>query len=404
MKALFQVLVLICFSTSHAFASREFLVIARNEKNKGIEQKVVLSDLESINSFDGKFFKIVKGKSEEPISFEAESPTLLRAATVYYHLTKARNYFIDIVKSDYVKSIPKMTIRIDLTNQFSELGHFANDNLEPQYNNALTVPAGKGFPSRGVSPWDMEIWFRPQKKVHLSEIDVNDFKAAEYKALAKQFRNLTHMQTFQRFLASVVMVVAGTSSADPFALDSVVRTAGASIILEAAYQLYDPITKAFQRKWYWLDTALIPEIIYHEYSHVALSDKLILSHSTAIIEGMADFFASQIADSPELAKSIKKYNTFSGKDAETKQNYMLQFETTDYANTDFVFGILWEMKKIVGEDIGLEFMYLLRNKLNTNSSIRVDLIEGLLQTCDSKCKSPFVDKLKILKALNSRGI
>ena len=369
MKIIFNLLIIFLSFDVSASIQKEFLAITRTEKNKAIEQNVILTDLISETSFEGEYFKIVKGKTQEAIPFDSDPATLLRAATTYYHLTKARNYFIEVVKSEHVKTLPQLTIRLDLTNQFWELGHFANDNLDPQFNNALTIPAGEGFPRRGVGPWGMEIWFRPQKKVHLSEIDVNDFKAQEYKALAKQFRSLTHMQTFQRFLASVVMVVAGTSNADLFSIDNLVRTAGSSVVLEVAYQLYDPITKLFQRKWYWLDSALVPEIIYHEFAHVALSDKLVLSHSSAVIEGMADFFAAQIADSPELATHIKKYNTFGGKDAENKQSYLLQFETTDYANTDFVFGILWEMKKIVGDDIGVEFMYELRNSLTTNSSI-----------------------------------
>ena len=41
--------------------------------------------------------------------------------------------------------MPKVTIRLELTNVFNELGHFANDNLDPQYNNALSIPAGNGF-------------------------------------------------------------------------------------------------------------------------------------------------------------------------------------------------------------------------------------------------------------------
>lgn len=399
------ILLAVFFTTlnfAHAF-EREMTAIVRDGK-WAKEKTVRLVDLVSEESFDGKYFKIVKGKGEEAVRFDADEKLTMKAATAYHHLTIARDYFINKVKSEYVKSIPKMTIRIELTNQFSELGHFAHDNMEPQYNNALTIPAGKGFERRGIAPWGMEIWFRPVKKIHLSDIKVNDLAAQEYEGLIKQFRNMMHMQTFQRFLAGVVTALTGASNANPLAIESVVRTAGSSIFMEAAYHLYHPITRLFQRKWYWLDTALVPEIIYHEYAHAALSDHLVLSHSTAIIEGMADFFAGQIANSPKLAKHIKKYNTYNGKNAKRKQEYMIQFEMTDYANTDFVFGLLWEMKKIVGEERGEAFMFELRKKLTTNSSIRKELIEGLLQTCEHMCKLPFNDKLRILKALNSRGI
>jgi hypothetical protein len=300
-----------------------------------------------------------------------------------------------------------MTIRIEHTNQFSELGHFAHDNLGPQFNNALTIPAGKGFASRGVKPWDMEIWFRPSKKVHISELRVNGSAQQEFKVLLGQFRDQTRMQSLNRFLSNVIVAYTKEQqpgAPGPFSQEALIRTVGSTLIIEAGYLLMDPLTKVLSRKWYWLDTALIPEIIYHEYAHAALSDHLVLSHSTAIIEGMADFFAGQIADSPKLANKIKKYNTYNGKNAKRKQEYMLQFEMQDYANTDFVFGMLWEMKNIVGQDKGLDFMYELRKKVTTNSGIRNELVEGILSTCDDMCDMPFNDKMRILRALNLKGL
>lgn len=385
--------------------ARSFEVVLRTESNRAKDGKVELQDLVSETSFDGKYFKIVKGKSEEPVSFDAEKELTYRAATTYHHLTVARNYFVNQVKSDFVKNMPKMTIRIEHTNQFSELGHFAHDNFDPQYNNALTIPAGKGLTSRGIKPWEVEIWFRPKKKVHLNELNVNDLANREFKVLMQSFRNQIHMQSLQRFLAQAVTAVAVPNShMDPLSINNVMRVVGSSLMMEFGYQFIDPISKATARKWYWLDTALIPEIIYHEYAHAALSDHLVLSHSTAIIEGMADFFAGQIAKSPKLAKHIKKHNTFNGKNAKKKQNYMIQFEMGEYANTDFVFGLLWELKNILGQEKGEAFMFELRKKLTTNSTIRGELIEGILQTCDELCEQPFNDKLRILKALNLRGI
>ena len=403
-----KLLILALIVPSFTFAQsldRRVEALVRTEKNKPVTDEVVLTDLISAEAFDGEHFKIVQGKGDEAIRFDAPEELTFRAATTYYHLTKARHYFINNVKSDYVANLPKMVIRIDHKNQFSELGHFAHDNMEPQFNNALTVPAGKGLASRGVKAWGMEIWFRPSKKIHLNDLKVNNSGAMEFQVLMKQFRTQIHMQSISRFLSmAIVAATAEGPGGNTFSNDSLIRTVGSSVIMEAGYQFIDPLTKLFSRKWYWLDTALVPEIIYHEYAHVALSDHLELSHSTAIIEGMADFFAGQIADSPELAKHIKKYNTYSGKDASKKKDYMIQFETTDYANTDFVFGMLWELKSIVGEDKGEAFMFELRKKVTTNSTIRGELIEGILRTCDEKCDAPFIDKVRIMKALAIRKI
>lgn len=385
--------------------AREFRAVVRTENNKATEEMVKLEDLISENSFEGSHFRIVKGKSEDAIRFDADEALVFKAATVYYHLTKARNYFVENVKSDFVARYSQMVIRIEHTNQFSELGHFAHDNLDPQSNNALTVPAGKGMTSRGVKPWGTEIWFRPVKRVHVRDLNTNGMAMQEFNVLMRGFRDQIHMQSLQKFMAnSVQSMIAGPEVPNPFALGSLMRTAGSSLIMEFGYQFIDPITKFTSRKWYWLDTAMIPEIIYHEYSHAALADHLVLSHSTAIIEGMADFFAGQIAGSPKLAKHIKKYNTYNGKNAKRKQEYTIQFELSDYANTDFVFGMLWEIKNILGEEKGEAFMFSLRKQLTTNSSIRKELIEGILKTCDEVCETPFVDKIQILKALNLRGI
>jgi hypothetical protein len=383
---------------------RSFEALIRNDSEKPVVGKVVLTNLVSHDSFEGEFFKIVKGKSNEAIKFDADEALTFRAATAYYHLMKARDYFVNKLQSSYAAQLPKMVIRIEHTNQFSELGHFAHDNYEPQYNNALTIPAGQGLAGRGIEPWGIEIWFRPSKKVHLRDLKTNNLQSQEFSVLMKSFRNQIHMQSLQKFLVGAVLVLTQDGAPNPLATENIVRTVGASVIMEAGYQFMDPITRLFTRKWYWLDTAVVPEIIYHEYAHAALSDHLELSQSTAIIEGMADFFAGKISDSPKLAMNIKKYNTYNGKDAKRKQDYMIQFEMKEYANTDFVFGLLWEMDRIIGKDSGEEFMFELRKKLRTDSSIRGQLIDGLLDTCDEVCVSPFVDKLRMLKALNLKKI
>jgi len=398
-------LLLLVFIPFSAFSQGTFDAVVRTDSNKAVVEKVLLEDLISEDSFDGKYFKIVKGKSDEALSFDSEEGMKLRAATTYYHLTKAREYFVHHLGSQYVAELPKVVIRIEHTNQFSELGHFAHDNYDPQFNNALTIPAGRGLPSKGVKPWDIEIWFRPSQRIHISELSTNDLQAQEFQGLMRKFRNQIHMQSLTRFIAQMMVSLTNPqANMNPLSAENLFRTAGSSVIMEAGYQFIDPITKFFSRKWYWLDTALIPEIIYHEYAHVALSDHLKLLESTAVIEGMADFFAGQIAHSPKLAKHIKKYNTYNGKDAKRKQNYRIEFEASDYANTDFVFGLLWELKKIVGEEDGEFFMFDLRKNVTTYSTIRTGLVEGILKTCDEKCDAPFVDKLRILKALNLKKL
>ncbi len=75
--------------------------------------------------------------------------------------------------SDYVENMGQMTIRLEITNQFSKLGHFKNDNLPAQYNNAFTVPGGETpswLPQDKQDKWGMEIWFSPMKKIEAREL------------------------------------------------------------------------------------------------------------------------------------------------------------------------------------------------------------------------------------------
>lgn len=404
MKAMLLALGLV---SSAALAQATFTVetpvVVRDASFEARLYRRPLVNLLGRDRIEGVHFKVVNGKSETPVSFSDDPEIVLRAATAYYHLSLARDFFVRTLNSEYVASMPQLVIRVNLTNQYNDLGHFAHDNNEPQYNNALTVPAGEGLAGRGIRPWGTEIWFRPQKRTHIRDLNVRDPGIGSWGALISQFREQTRMTTLQRFMGQAVQS-ATNENAPSIGWDSVLRTGGTVLMLELVAANAEPLSRLFSRKIYWLDTALVPEIIYHEYAHVALSDKLLLSHSTAVIEGMADFFAGRIANSAKLALDIGRYNTFNGKKATRSQMYQVEFETTDYANSDFVFGMLWDLRTVVGDERVNQFVYTLRNRLETSDTIRRQLIDGILQTCEEVCENPFVDKLRILRKYNARGI
>jgi hypothetical protein len=128
-----------------------------------------------------------------------------------------------------------------------------------------------------------------------------------------------------------------------------------------------------------------------------------LTHSTPVIEGMADYFAGKIAKSPTLAKKIKKYNTFNGKDAQRKNQYRTEFETNQWANTDFVFGLLWQVGVVVGDEQE-QFIYALRREVTTDSTIRGQLVDGILKTCKNLCDDPFNKRIQLLKLLHFKKL
>lgn len=323
MKAMLLALGLV---SSAALAQATFTVetpvVVRDASFEARLYRRPLVNLLGRDRIEGVHFKVVNGKSETPVSFSDDPEIVMRAATAYYHLSLARDFFVRTLNSEYVASMPQLVIRVNLTNQYNDLGHFAHDNNEPQYNNALTVPAGEGLAGRGIRPWGTEIWFRPQKRTHIRDLNVRDPGIGSWGALISQFREQTRMTTLQRFMGQAVQS-ATNENAPSIGWDSVLRTGGTVLMLELVAANAEPLSRLFSRKIYWLDTALVPEIIYHEYAHVALSDKLLLSHSTAVIEGMADFFAGRIANSAKLALDIGRYNTFNGKKATRSQMYQV---------------------------------------------------------------------------------
>lgn len=398
----FLILLYFVFQTNLINAAVVKNAVIRDKHFKAKISQVELVDLIRDDAFEGKYFKIVLGKSDEAISFKENEAIQLKAATTYYHLNIARKFFVEKIKSEYVTNLPQMTIRLELTNVFNEVGHFANNNLDPQFNNALSIPAGKGYAPANIPKWDNEIWFRPSKEINIKDLTFGHDIGPSVKNLLHDFRNQTHNSNFKSFLISFLN--AEINHIDINLINTAIRFAESSLLTELIFQTSDFAAEFFSRKIYKLDSALVPEIIYHEFSHIALSDHIELTHSTAVNEGLADYFAGKIANSSELATHINKYNLFSGKEVKNKQMYDLMYEKGEYANADFVFGILWTIGQTIGTDIENNFIYQLSFQVDTNSTIREDLVNASLETCSSECHSPFNDKIKLYKMFNNKGL
>lgn len=388
---------------SQMIFATEFEAVVRSMKGKVSVEKVILKDLVSDSSFEGKFFKIVNGKSNEAIKFNDDKDLTFRAANVYYHLTKAKDFFVDQLKDEYVKSQSQMTIRINLTNGFHEFTHFTHDNADKNYNNALTIPAGKGREEQGIASWGNEIWFRPAKSIHRKDLAKQNFRSNHsYKQVLKKFREQSKIQTMQRFLVGLLegtLTVQGESF-----VESIFRIGGTSIMAEVAVRSSDRVTKMFSKKWYHLDAALVPEIIYHEYAHHALSDTIELFHSLPVNEGIADYFAAQIAGSHKLAHKIKKYNTFNSKNGKAEELYDSSYESNLFANADFVFSLLWQLNDLLGTETAQSLIYSATNNLTTSSDIRNDLVDELLDQCKDKCPNYNTTRYRLWDYFHHRGL
>ena len=382
------------------------VLIRRENSTKTYFSMVQLPHLENKDSFDGKYFKIVKSKDETPIRFdESNEELLLKAANVYYHLNQARDFWVNEIKSQFAKNLPKIVIRLEIINQFDEIGHFANDNRLPQYNNALSIPGGKTpdwVPADKKDSWGNEIWFRPLKKILTSELGpfgpnplTTGLQALEDPLLSftQDELNLRLMEEF--FYPAYVT--------RPLHQD-LIRYAGTIAVMKLIIHGSKYTDKLFMDKYYYLDTAMVPEIIYHEYAHVVLSESLQMSHSTPVIEGLADYFAAVQADTRKVYAKVPGYSNAQGKDRQEKQKYTHWNEANRASTSDFTLSVLWDVRETLGEKIGDEVVYEARRYLKTNSSnISDSLLRAIVRACEIKCDSPRRDKYKLYETFSERG-
>lgn len=405
-KILFA-LTLIYSTAIFAQSSPSFLVLERKAKTNGTYyHRVELEDLISSDHFEGSYFKIVKGKSNEAISFtEKDSQLILKAATAYHHLTKAKNFWMHEMNSTKPKELEQIIVRLEITNLFDEQGHFAHENRSPQFNNALSVPAGttpEWVPEDRQDKWRNEIWFRPMKKIETKDLPglgPNPLTSS-LQSLEQPFINYT----VNRFNTSLLEHVFYPSYAPNPLWVTVVRFAGTIALTKAVIEASKHMDNLFAEKYYYLDTAMVPEVMYHEYAHLMLSDYLTLSHSTPVIEGMADYFAAILADKRKIYARVKGYSNAAYKDTEQKRNYSHWYESSRMATSDFVLSVLWDVRETLGSDVADKLVYEMRSKLKTGSAtINNHLLQAVLDACDIKCESARRDKLMLYQTFAAKG-
>lgn len=407
-KLLISVLCLVSFADAFAQLSPTFSVLVRKEDSAGTRyEKVELEELESVDGFDGKYFKIVKGKSNEAIAFNDPDQELVKkAATVYHHLSKARSFWLEKLQSKRVEELPKLVVRLEITNLFDEQGHFAHDNRSPQFNNALSIPEGETpewVPETRKDKWEKEIWFRPMKYVDTKELlaamGPNPLTLA-LQELESPFINYARNQLSQSLMEQIFYPNYATGSLGRSFMIFAGTIAMTKVIIGASKKM----DRLFVDKWFYLDSAMVPEIVYHEYAHVMLSDHLQMSHSTPVNEGLADYFAAVMSNQRRVYNKVPGRSNSKPKDPHNDSTYGHWHEANQNATADFVLAVLWDVRETLGEEVGDKVVYKARTFLKTETATISDhLIRSLLYACDEVCESPRRDKLKLYKLFGKRG-
>ncbi len=382
---------------------KDFNVVERNPKGSGFTfQSRTLEDLNCDDTFEGKYFKIVHGTNSKPIHFEHVDPELVKkAANVYHHLTIARNHWVNVVDSAYVKSLPQITIRLDIANTFSSVRHFKNAEQEKNFNNAWTIPEGETpKTAQEKLKWGKEIWFSPMKKLESKKLVKSDGSNPIHQSLILVKDPLMEYNKNALIYQGLTLAIADNFK-DSAVYSNALKTLGAVALLYGAIEISKGADHWFMSKYYFIDTAMVPEIIYHEYAHIAMSDTMKTVHSVPVIEGMADYFAATIADRRNMYEKLKGISSNKGKDRGSKMRYHPFLEGEWNSTSDFTLSVLWQGREAFekynksrqerGQENNVDYEQLVfhaHQKLDENSDIANHLTRALLESCRDNCENP----------------
>jgi hypothetical protein len=406
LNKLFFLLSFLSFSAmaNTKYCPQSFEVLERDKKDGYRMVKQELEKLFCTDSFEGEHFKIVYATDDTAIAFNHEDKDLLRrAANVYHHLTVARNFWLSEINSTYVPKIPQIIVRLEITNAFSSTRHFMHAEQEKNYNNAWTIPEGqtpRSVPAADKKKWNKEIWFSPMKKIETREL----VQKSEGNNPLHEGLDLLKTPVIETNKNGLIFQSLGLLRAPQINNTTLLNTAlsrlGTIAVIFGLWELSKHMDFIFMDKYYYIDTAMIPEIIYHEYAHIALSDTMKTVHSVPVIEGMADYFAARIANRRKMYEKIEEFSSNKTKDIKSKQFYHPFLEGAWNATSDYTLSLLWlgktEFDKVnearakkgqppmVNYD---ELIYQAHFDLNEFSNISEDLTAALIKSCQTKCDS-----------------
>jgi hypothetical protein len=407
-RSLNKLIVTTLFCASFAAFSDEptcpqkFQVLERDKGEGYMMTEKVLEDLHCTNSFEGDSFKIVYATEDEAISFDnANADLVKKAANVYYHLTLAKNFWLKEIKSEYVSKLPQVVVRLDITNAYSNVRHFKNKELEKNYNNAWSVPEGQmAKTSNGeVRKWGKEIWFSPMKKIETSELVTSSGENPIHESLLL-VKDPINEYLKNGMIYGTLTQLAAPSFNQSALVDLAIKKLGSIAVLYGLVEISKHMDTFFMDKYYFIETAMIPEVIYHEFAHIAMSDTLKTVHSVPVIEGMADYFAARIAMRKEMYQKVKDYSTNKSKMTNSKMLYHPYLEGAWNATSDFTLSLLWLGKTdfdalnasraqrgqtpLANYD---ELVFDAHLHINENSEIATGLTKALVEACKLKCAS-----------------
>jgi hypothetical protein len=373
---------LLALASLSCFAEEQigFAFLRQEDHGKLVKTQVILKDLYNRQTIEGPYFKIVHGIKNQAVTF-SEGELTLRATHAYYHASLARDFFLKTFGAQLLESLPQVTIRLNITNPFDDAAHFVKKEGLEEFNNALSIPASGERRHPQVNAWGPEIWFRPSKEIKL---DNSVYLTADA---------LTDPQIRSLFYESIATSTAAQMTRDlssvfwdfsRFNYQTHLTTMAISLgVLEILPRVVKFSTKKIKRK-VSMDALFFPEVIYHEFAHIGFSSLLPLTEYNPVVEGYANYFASQMTDYHKLMyKGGSFVKGFKGKNAKEFQQYSYNLEAKAMAQSSFTFKLLYELQTKLGKELFNQLLIKAAKHPLVYDSIKFGLITALFESVDS---------------------
>ena len=373
------------FPSDSCALSREMEVNVRTSEKAGLfdsnhrtgrirTERRVLTDLTSESAFEGVYFTVLHASGNTPIRFDhPDSDVVLRAATVYYHVSKTRSVLESLNLPDTSGLRKNMAIRIDQEQDFSDVHHFDPRPDKRKYNASIIIPPSDPFMlADGVRPWGHEIWFRKasvEKRKSAMNLISNQVNSRDFKSML--MGQLLYSDMVSLTQSALIGMINPTDH-----LISMSFSIGLSELIPQTIGLIG--RHSHQR--YYLDSAMIPEISVHEFSHIALAPVFGLKRSTALNEGFANYLAWRVTGLEKLGARAGQFNRSDApKSALNRAKYSFDQEMLKQAAYgSFTFSVLHELDQALGEE-GAKILIRSLAYLNEDSSLNVDFPNAIKQ-------------------------
>gem|GEM_PF-5266019 len=371
----------------------------------GHKLKDTIVEIKEISDcFETDYFRIVYRTEEKAICRNANPELLLKAATVFYYSNLAFDYFLQLFQrtnsNDLLEHLlsHKFTLRIDQELLYDADTHYGRAKAGESYEiQALTIAGGHNEDNT----WGPETWYYAGRKRKKDWVVHRILDLVNQEHLRSGLRNSLLFQDALS-ISNTLRLPKAFQFWDLHA-ESVLLSLGLSELLPRGL---DAIT-SLVRQNYFYESALLPEAIVHEFSHLALMPRLNAIIPTAINEGYPNYFAGKILGLSKLgAKTGKVSKGYIPRNSKSRSRLTLQ-EACGSASPfgSFFYSTLSQIDSALPEARGEELLLhaTASGRLSASSTIW-DFSPAILKTIELGSKEPELEREIVKIILEQRNL